>query len=433
MTSGYSRPQKFVRELTGVDSLAEAESLRQQPFWLIIHEDATARLHSLVRALVAVASRSCSGKIVVRTVGEDHLLRLVTSVVQSEAGPYGCLDRVSIAKYSGAERTGPGITIGMCSQGMVTADASGTYAAVNYVFPSGSVAPHGAAACFAAAIAFAKYFSATVLRRPAAVTESWSFSIDSLSEITPPPADLHTPIERTILGKLHLLGAGAIGSSFCFSTHLSDDGAEIEIIDREKYDDPNQETTFFLSRAEAVHCPEKAVTLARLSSRPGLRVVGHPAREIQEGDPFLKSSCGAFVCAVDNPETRCLLDAAHCGILLNGGLGGTSLDAGHVLVTWHNGSVDSLASLYSYTSTPSANNALPPREITDDCSRLEYESVSLAAPFVALASGALLHALCRLNAVDRLPRVNYLKLDLLGQQRYMARSLRARSRKSAAG
>jgi len=425
VTAGYSRPQKFVREITGVASLEEAECLRQQPFWIVVHQSALARAQSLVRALVAISVRSCSGEINVRILGAGEFRDGIESVVQHEARGYGCIERLSIANYSENEKMGPGITIGMRLPNMVAVDASGMYAAVNQVLAPDAPPPHGAAACFAAATAFAKYFAGTILGKQASVNESWGFSLDTMSVSTPAVLALHKPVKERTLGKVHLLGAGAIGSAFCFSVHLSDDAADIDILDREKYDEPNQETTFFLSKSEAVRCPQKAVHLAKISSREGLPVVGRPMRELQAGDPFLEDSCDVFVCAVDNPETRRILDSAHCNVLLNGGLGGTKLDAGHVLVTWHNASVRGLAELYPDNNTlGSGDSPALPREIKDECSRLEYECVSLAAPFVALSSGALLHAFCRLSAEGRLPDKNYIKLDLLGFQSYMVRQLR---------
>jgi hypothetical protein len=423
MAAGYSRPQKFVREITGVQSLAEAESLRRQPFWLVVHENAGTRASKLVRALTAVAVRSCSGEINVRAMGGAEFQHFVALAAQEEAARYDCLPRLSSGEFRNDEWSGTGMTIGISKAGMVTVDATGTYGAVNTVFPPKSADPHGSAACFAAAMGFAKYFASAVLRKAAPFAESWVFSLESLA-MSPAPSSLE-PVPITNMGRVHLVGAGAIGSAFCFSLHLSDDVSELEIVDRERYDEPNQETTFFLSRRDAVRCPHKAQELARLAIRRGLQIVGHPPMDLQRGDSYLQRRCDALVCAVDNPETRRILDSANCGVLFNAGLGGTRLDAGHVLVSWHNADVPPLSQLYADASEPIAAREQDsfPVEINDDCSRLEYERMSLAAPFIALASGALLHALCRLNVEHRLPDANYIKLDLLGWQRFMTRRL----------
>lgn len=55
----------------------------------------------------------------------------------------------------------------------------------------------------------------------------------------------------------------------------------------------------------------------------------------------------------------------------------------------------------------------PPAEITDPCSYLAYQDASLAAPFMALAAGALLGASLVHRATGYYPAVNYLKFDLL--------------------
>lgn len=425
MTSGYSRPQKFVREVTGVSSLEEAERLRQQPFWLVVHESAAIRAPSLVRALIAIAVRAHSGEIHIRVCGDSEFLNNVESVMLHEARNYDCISRTSIAGYSHSETLGRGITIGVQLPEMIAVDASGMYAAVNQVLGPNAPAPHSAAACFAAATGFAKHFAGSVLRNSVSASESWGFSLDSMAIAKPATTTAEYQIRReTPLGKIHLLGAGAIGSSFCFSVNLSDDKAEIYILDRETYDVPNHETTFFLSESEAARCPEKAEHLARKSSREGVSVTNLPRRELCLGDEFLQRPCDTFVCAVDNPGTRRILDSAQCGVLLNAGLGGTKYDAGHVLVTWHNAGVNRLAELYPDSNSSSSGNFTSlPKEITDECSTLEYESVPLAAPFVALSSGALLHGLCCLAAEGRLPDANYLKFDLLGLQSQILRHL----------
>ncbi|MNL74292.1 hypothetical protein D3C87_1999070 [compost metagenome] len=53
------------------------------------------------------------------------------------------------------------------------------------------------------------------------------------------------------------------------------------------------------------------------------------------------------------------------------------------------------------------------------CSRLNYESASLAAPFIALAAGALLTVACAREALKVHARVNYIKIDLFGYQQAM--------------
>lgn len=425
MGNGYSRPQKFIREVTGVSSLKEAEALRARPFWLIVHESAAARMPKLIRALIAVAVRSCSGEINIRVAGSQAFRKRVAHLAKEEAEGFGCASRLSSREFAENEWAGSGIALGMSLAGMVGVDAGGLYAAINHLLPPRSAAPHSAAACLAAALGFAKYFAADVLSKRAAIAESWAFSLDSLSASLPSLEQIEPAVPSTDLGEIHLLGAGAIGSAFCFSVHLSDDSGNLEIVDRGSYDEPNEETTFFIGSRDVVRNPPKAQELARLAKREGLQILGHPTMELRADDQYLRHSCDTFVCAVDNPETRRVLDSANCQLLINAGLGGTSLDAGHVLATSHNSDARPLSEFYSERGGSENLREVnsPPAEITDECSRLAYKSVALAAPFMALAAGALLHAFCRLNGAQRRPDANYIKLDLLGRQSQLIRRL----------
>lgn len=421
--SGYSRPQKFIREVTGVASLEEAEKLRSQPFWLIVHEDAAPRIHVMVRALVAIAIRSTSGTIHIRTDGSDPFSARVGNLAEMEAGKYGCLDRLSVGPRRADEQIGPGIGIGIAIPGLITVDAAGMYATVNRVFPKSAATPHASAACFSAAIGFAKYFNSAILGRSKSAQESWVFSLADFRQDEPTDLDLQKPVPATDLRKAHLLGAGAIGSAFCYSISLSSDGADLEIVDKERYDEPNQETTFFINKGVAARNQPKAIVLADFARREGLLITPHGMKALAEDDEYLAHECDVFICAVDNPETRRILDRVNSRVLLNAGLGGTRLDAGHVLVSVHGHDTEALSRLYPATSDGIVAAEGPaPREIKDDCSRVAYNSVSLAAPFMALASGALLHALCH-GLAHNAPPISYLKLDLLAWQQSIIRKL----------
>jgi hypothetical protein len=251
--------------------------------------------------------------------------------------------------------------------------------------------------------------------------EAWVFSLLDFNQADPADSDLQHSVPANDLRRVHLLGAGAIGSAFCYSVSLSSDDSDLEIIDKERYDEPNQETTFFLSKQVAARNQPKATVLADFAQREGLRITPHGMRTLVRGDEYLTHECDVFVCAVDNSETRRILDATNSRVLLNAGLGGTRLDAGHVLVSVHEQGADVLSTLYPVTSDGIvAPDGSAPREITDDCSRVAYSNISLAAPFMALASGALLHGLCHLLVRDP-PSIRYLKLDLLAWQQSMVR------------
>ncbi len=222
----------------------------------------------------------------------------------------------------------------------------------------------------------------------------------------------------------------AIGSSFAYVLHLSDWLARLGIIDAGRYDDPNHETTLFISHADAYGQRPKAATLAALAARPGLQAT-HLCARVGAGHAALTEAPDAFVCAVDNEDTRLELDGCGARTLFNAGVGGTVADAGHVLWTRHGGADGELAPLYGRRA-PAAEVALSraPAEVAqDDCSRMLYEGVAMAAPFIGLAAGALLVAGVAQEALAEAPDTNYVKLNIMALQ---ARYLRLRRRRRRA-
>jgi|HubBroStandDraft_2_1064218.scaffolds.fasta_scaffold485515_1 hypothetical protein len=150
------------------------------------------------------------------------------------------------------------------------------------------------------------------------------------------------------------------------------------------------------------------------------------SRVIHATHAILSRDWRTLVVGVDNAELRQVLDQVRMPIH-NAGVGGSREDAGHVLWSRHdNGARDYvLSSLYrsvDATAAPSSESA--PADITDECSRVSYANVSLAAPFLGLSAGALLAAGLARRTEEN---TNYLKIDLLGEQRYFLaerRSLR---------
>lgn len=417
MSSGYSRIQKYVRETAGTKSLSEAGELQNQPLWLLVNSDVGPRAAILAQAISAMAVRACTGSIEVRVAGDELAIARIRQAVELEASGYGCLSRVNFQRQNPEELVGFGLCVGMVRHGFISVDASGMYAAINCIFPTGWPMPHASSACFAAAAAYAKYFGAHVIGRGEARDEAWVLSLETMETVTPSELSAPATCDPVNLGEVHLLGGGAIGSAFSYVARLSQDVVDLDIVDKDRYEEPNQETTFFLSHAEALRRQPKAQALAGSTARFGLRTTFQPQMEIASGSPYLVRPSNAFICAVDNPETRRALDATKSDVLLNAGLGGSRLDAGHVLATWHNATTAPLSTVYPETAdVGDVAGADAPSEITDDCSRLEYASASLAAPFIALAAGAVLFALARQSRLGRLPDANYIKFDLLGWQ-----------------
>src|SRR5207237_9948621 len=94
------------------------------------------------------------------------------------------------------------------------------------------------AAAFVVACAFAKAFADRIRLRPAYSHEEWMFSLADLA-VDQQPKELRV----SELGRIHLLGAGAIGSAFAHVITLSGWNAQVLVIDRDRYDLLNHETT----------------------------------------------------------------------------------------------------------------------------------------------------------------------------------------------
>jgi hypothetical protein len=117
-----------------------------------------------------------------------------------------------------------------------------------------------------------------------------------------------------------------------------------------------------------------------------------------------------------------LLDHTAARVVFNAGVGGTREDAGMVLWTRHRRDEGPLSLHYR----PSASDAVdlvrgPEDVVTDECSRVAYANISLAAPFMGLAAGALLAGGLAQEASRIEAPTNYVKVDMLGLQAWSTR------------
>jgi hypothetical protein len=396
-----SRIDKMVREAGGIDRLGDAAQLRAQPVTLFVSE---ATSLTLARSAVALALRCFRGP--VHLLGLTKISSTLHAAVMEEATEYGAAERISFEQHFGALALG----VGCRSGDMPFVTAAGWIAGINreVVGP----APAAPAAAFAAAGGIAKLFRIMLKASPSTIHESWQLSLWTFSPEGDGPDG-----SRIDMGRVLAIGAGAIGSGLAHVLRHSGWQGHIEFVDRQLYDEPNHETTLLISQQNARERVRKAETLAGLLASSSVTSHGVLA-DVDEHHPLLSEDWRALVVGVDNAELRRVLDNVRMPVY-NAGVGGSRDDAGHVLWSRHDSAARDhvLSSLYRLTTEQEPTSASPPSDVLDECSRVAYADVSLAAPFLGLSAGALLAAgLAR--GVDQ-GDPNFLKLDLLGEQRFV--------------
>lgn len=410
-----SRVSKLVNDVTEARSLRESDTARAVPFSLVLSDAHPAKIATMAHVAVMLALRCFTGP--VRVYGDARrATELSTGGTLGEylgriADAYGAPHRLEWA--AGAPGSGPILHLGRGPSSGFVADAVGWTAGVNTVLGP-QVDAEVPACVFAVSCVFAQLFGGTLLGRPR--QHAWTVSLRNITGHTE-IAGAYTR-EAIDCGDITLLGAGAIGSAFAYLLWLSEWSARVVVVDRDSYDEPNLETSCLIGRDHVRRCLPKAPALAECMRRPGLEATGR-VEEVSAGSPVLGLKQRFFVCGVDNPETRRELDAHGSSWLLNAGVGGSSRDAGHVLYSRH-GAGDPLLSTHyparggdvgGLTEVPEGGHV--PQEMAEECSRIPYQGVSAAAPFVATTAAALIATACA-GGVDSMPR--YVKLDVLGLQ-----------------
>jgi hypothetical protein len=209
-----------------------------------------------------------------------------------------------------------------------------------------------------------------------------------------------------------LLGAGAIGSAFGWLVSLDGSRARVAVVDHDAYEQPNEETSLTVGKADVLARHRKAAHLAARLRDAGIDADPHDDR-VDEHSPLLRWPWDVFVCAVDNVPTRRALDAVNARILVNAGVGGDADAAATVLWTRHGESDPRLSQIYSADHRDAHKPARIPKEVRqDECSRTLYEGVSMAAPFVALAAASLLIASCAHAALGMSVTPNEVEFDM---------------------
>jgi hypothetical protein len=410
-----SRVSKLVNDSTKAGSLRESDTARVVPFSLVLSDAHPAKIATMAHVAVTLALRCFTGP--VRVYGDARRATELSAggtlgeYVGRIADAYGAPHRLEWA--AGEPSSGPTLHLGRGPSSGFVADAVGWTAGVNTVLRP-QVDAEVPASVFAVSCAFAQLFGETLLGRPR--QHAWSVFLRNMTGHTE-ISDTFTR-EPTDCGEITLLGAGAIGSAFAYLLWLSGWSARVVVLDRDSYDEPNLETSCLIGREHVRRCLPKAPALAECMRREGLQATGR-VEEVRAGSPVLGVTQRFFVCGVDNSETRRELDAHGSSWLLNAGVGGSSRDVGHVLYSRH-GAGDPLLS----TCYPARAGAIPgltevpesghvPREMAEECSRIPYQGISAAAPFVATTAAALIATACA-GGVASMPR--YVKIDLLGMQ-----------------
>ena len=388
----------------------DAENIRDKSIDLFLSPQPTETDCQMAQVATALFLRCFKGKIRIHSSGSNRHLR---ALLVAEGKKMGAVERLDFSP----DESGPWrLAIGHHIEGVISADASGWTARINGVFSEKSPAAPPAIT-FAIACAVAKLFNHAIFDAHQNVHESWDFCLLRFL------SGAHIPIQldQTInLGRIGLLGAGAIGSALGCVLSISDWSGKLEVIDDDVYLEPNLETCMFADIWDVNLPLHKALALAESLKGKNIEAIERRCR-VETGAKILAEQRDAFVCAVDNSETRRILDDANTRVLINAGVGSSKHDMGWVLWTQH-GQVGQakLSSLYQADSEMETVGAEDvPEEFREECSRIGYQSVSLALPFVGLAAGSLLAASLFQHADGKPTPLSFLQLDLFGKQQRM--------------
>lgn len=416
---GINRTDKFILEHMGLASLGAAAELRNRPVVVVLGGRPFERVSIMTHAAVCLLVRCFHAEIWLDPgveTGEPRLEQLesIIQAARTESIRFSGRDRIMVgAGPLDAIRMG----IGAPLEGAVRIDAAGWTVGINKEL-AGNATPIAPAACLSAALGVAKLFVSTVMGRGGIADESWAFSLLAMNVYDSSGVEVAPRPEK--LGRVAILGAGAIGSAIGFVLRQANLEVDVVTIDDDHYCEDNLDTTLMLSREVAILGLPKAAALAAAISGGKLRAEGRCERVVA-GSKILGEEFGSFICGVDNAETRRILDRVSAGQLINAAVGGTRDDAGHALVSRHD-TANPLSKLYGERggSLDVEQGANSPNEFFgDQCSLLAYQGATMAAPFVALAAGAIAVAQAMRAEVGAVEGPRVVKIDLRGIQHKM--------------
>jgi hypothetical protein len=350
-----SRIGKLLVEATGASRLDAAQALRARDVAIILGHDPD---ELLARSALALVLRCYTGRVLVRANRGTISTRMV-AVLEDEARRYGTPERLSVGGHGESVALGIG-----CDSGECFVDASGWFVSVNEL-GSGTAASAPAAA-FGAAAGVAKLFAMLIGRSATICNERWTAP---LLDFGPGEDPLRGNLD---LGLVTVIGAGAIGSALAHVLRGSSWRANVTLVDYQRYDEPNHETTLMISTETALRQRPKASALAALLASENIAAQS-VEEEVLAGHRVLTDRADFLVCAVDNPELRRLLDHTGARVVLNAGVGGTREDAGMVLWTRHRRDEVQLSAHYGAKTDKIVEVESGPEDVAvDECSRVAY-------------------------------------------------------------
>ena len=399
-----SRISKAIAEVRGDKKFQDAEDVRNKDIDLLLPAEISDVVRHMAQTATALILRCFTGKLRIHCLDSDPTLRALLKI---EAKKMGALNRLDFVSHD----MGPWrISLGCRADHAISADVSGWTARINGIFDERKPAAAPAIA-FAVACAIAKLFNRAIFGVDRHAFEAWSFCLLRFSTGENTTVDAN----QIDLGRIGMLGAGGIGSAVGYVLSISDWSGKLEIIDFDSFQGPNLETCILADIRDVNRPLRKALALA--GAFHGHKIVAIERDcEIKAGTSILQEKWNAFVCGVDNAETRLVLDNVNADILLNAGLGSTKQDVGWVLWTQHGKDHLKLSSYYQNNSADITDSDDVPEEFRAECSRKSYHGVSLALPFVGLVAGSLLATSLYRNAVGLRTKFTSLRIDLFGKQ-----------------
>ncbi|MFN7138215.1 MAG: hypothetical protein ACK4UN_02630, partial [Limisphaerales bacterium] len=198
-----SRVTKAIAVMRREQRFSNAEDIRKIDVDIYLPATITLEASQMAQVAVALVLRCFTGNLRVHGVPEEHSVK---ATLQSEARKVGGIERLQLKPNNVGEWR-----LALCHRrdGAVSADVSGWNARMNGTFTE-RIPAAAPAIAFSVACVIAKLFSAAILGNHKNFLETWDFcllrfGVNEIDQIAVP--------SNVNLGRVALLGAGAIGSA----------------------------------------------------------------------------------------------------------------------------------------------------------------------------------------------------------------------------